>query len=191
MGFHSKHKLWPESYIVRQLIFCRIEKDVCRCDRNLSYFANANLEKLRNIITTYVWENLDVGYMQVRSALIEAKPAVTSCSLIFGWFFFRVCVIWLPPCWSYLMMSPSPIPASPSWWTEWSRKLLLKIHLQITCHSPFSDDPFCVAAIFQMDPRWMKTLPTWDLWSRCWTSASMTTSNRMETSATSTFATGT
>ena len=55
------------------IIFClfsniinyRIDKDVQRCDRNHPYFTLANLEKLRNIITTYVWENLDVGYMQV------------------------------------------------------------------------------------------------------------------------------
>lgn len=45
----------------------RIEKDVNRCDRNYYYFSNenvANLDKLRNIICTYVWEHLEVGYMQ-------------------------------------------------------------------------------------------------------------------------------
>ena len=42
----------------------RIDKDVERCDRNHPYFKLPNLEKLRNIITTYVWDNLDVGYMQ-------------------------------------------------------------------------------------------------------------------------------
>ncbi|KAL9872774.1 small G protein signaling modulator 1 isoform 4-T4 [Glossina fuscipes fuscipes] len=42
----------------------RIEKDVQRCDRNYWYFANENLDKLRNVITTYVWEHLEVGYMQ-------------------------------------------------------------------------------------------------------------------------------
>ncbi|XP_023324524.1 small G protein signaling modulator 2 isoform X2 [Eurytemora carolleeae] len=43
----------------------RIEKDVARCDRNLEYFSQPiNLEKLRNVITTYVWENLEDGYMQ-------------------------------------------------------------------------------------------------------------------------------
>uniref|UniRef100_A0A1A9UGI2 Rab-GAP TBC domain-containing protein n=1 Tax=Glossina austeni TaxID=7395 RepID=A0A1A9UGI2_GLOAU len=42
----------------------RIEKDVQRCDRSYWYFANENLDKLRNIISTYVWEHLDVGYMQ-------------------------------------------------------------------------------------------------------------------------------
>ncbi|XP_062554726.1 small G protein signaling modulator 2-like isoform X2 [Armigeres subalbatus] len=42
----------------------RIEKDVQRCDRNYWYFANENLDKLRNVICTYVWEHLDVGYMQ-------------------------------------------------------------------------------------------------------------------------------
>ena len=58
---------------MNHIIFCilifkyyyRIDKDVQRCDRNHPYFTLANLEKLRNIITTYVWENLDVGYMQV------------------------------------------------------------------------------------------------------------------------------
>lgn len=30
----------------------------------MAYFTDANLEKLKNVITTYVWENLDVGYMQ-------------------------------------------------------------------------------------------------------------------------------
>ena len=44
----------------------RIEKDVARCDRNLPYFSQQqNLDKLRNIVTTYVWEHLEVGYMQV------------------------------------------------------------------------------------------------------------------------------
>ena len=34
--------------------------------RNLEYFSQtSNLEKLRNVITTYVWENLEEGYMQV------------------------------------------------------------------------------------------------------------------------------
>ncbi|XP_067639628.1 small G protein signaling modulator 2 isoform X2 [Eurosta solidaginis] len=42
----------------------RIEKDVQRCDRNYWYFANENLDKLRNVISTYVWEHLDIGYMQ-------------------------------------------------------------------------------------------------------------------------------
>ncbi|XP_064555934.1 small G protein signaling modulator 2 [Drosophila montana] len=42
----------------------RIEKDVQRCDRNYWYFASENLDKLRNVISTYVWEHLDVGYMQ-------------------------------------------------------------------------------------------------------------------------------
>lgn len=42
----------------------RIDKDVQRCDRNYSYFTTANLEKLRNVMCTYVWEHLDVGYVQ-------------------------------------------------------------------------------------------------------------------------------
>ncbi|XP_074869899.1 small G protein signaling modulator 2 isoform X3 [Carettochelys insculpta] len=42
----------------------RIDKDVQRCDRNYWYFTAANLEKLRNIMCSYVWEHLDVGYVQ-------------------------------------------------------------------------------------------------------------------------------
>ncbi|XP_024910762.1 small G protein signaling modulator 2 isoform X3 [Cynoglossus semilaevis] len=42
----------------------RIDKDVQRCDRNYYYFSTANLEKLRNIMCSYVWEHLEMGYVQ-------------------------------------------------------------------------------------------------------------------------------
>ncbi|XP_046682232.1 small G protein signaling modulator 2-like isoform X2 [Homalodisca vitripennis] len=42
----------------------RIDKDVQRCDRNYWYFTVDNLEKLRNVMCTYVWEHLKLGYMQ-------------------------------------------------------------------------------------------------------------------------------
>ncbi|XP_051966103.1 small G protein signaling modulator 2-like [Xyrauchen texanus] len=42
----------------------RIDKDVQRCDRNYYYFTTANLEKLRNIMCSYVWEHLEIGYVQ-------------------------------------------------------------------------------------------------------------------------------
>ncbi|XP_031414496.1 small G protein signaling modulator 1 isoform X2 [Clupea harengus] len=42
----------------------RIEKDVHRCDRNYWYFTTANLEKLRNIMCSYVWQHLEIGYVQ-------------------------------------------------------------------------------------------------------------------------------
>uniref|UniRef100_A0A4X2KDT2 Small G protein signaling modulator 2 n=1 Tax=Vombatus ursinus TaxID=29139 RepID=A0A4X2KDT2_VOMUR len=42
----------------------RIDKDVQRCDRTYWYFTPTNLEKLRNIMCSYVWEHLDVGYVQ-------------------------------------------------------------------------------------------------------------------------------
>nr|XP_056715113.1 small G protein signaling modulator 1 [Euleptes europaea] len=42
----------------------RIEKDVQRCDRNYWYFTPANLEKLRNIMCSYIWHHLDIGYVQ-------------------------------------------------------------------------------------------------------------------------------
>ncbi|XP_056612630.1 small G protein signaling modulator 2 isoform X5 [Triplophysa dalaica] len=42
----------------------RIDKDVQRCDRNYYYFTTSNLEKLRNIMCSYVWEHLEIGYVQ-------------------------------------------------------------------------------------------------------------------------------
>ncbi|CAH1801547.1 unnamed protein product [Owenia fusiformis] len=42
----------------------RIDKDVQRCDRNYFYFTPENLDKLRNIMCTYVWKHLDIGYVQ-------------------------------------------------------------------------------------------------------------------------------
>lgn len=43
----------------------RIDKDVARCDRTYPYFTQTkNLDKLRNIMCTYVWQNLKEGYVQ-------------------------------------------------------------------------------------------------------------------------------
>ncbi|XP_036925828.1 small G protein signaling modulator 2 isoform X2 [Sturnira hondurensis] len=42
----------------------RIDKDVQRCDRNYWYFTSPNLERLRDIMCSYVWEHLDMGYVQ-------------------------------------------------------------------------------------------------------------------------------
>ncbi|XP_054600296.2 small G protein signaling modulator 1 isoform X1 [Nothobranchius furzeri] len=42
----------------------RIDKDVRRCDRTFWYFTPENLEKLRNIMCSYVWRHLDTGYVQ-------------------------------------------------------------------------------------------------------------------------------
>ncbi|ETE56195.1 hypothetical protein L345_18094, partial [Ophiophagus hannah] len=42
----------------------RIEKDVQRCDRNYWYFSPANLEKLRNVMCSYIWHHIEVGYVQ-------------------------------------------------------------------------------------------------------------------------------
>lgn len=42
----------------------RIDKDVQRCDRNYWYFTAPNLERLRDIMCSYVWEHLDMGYVQ-------------------------------------------------------------------------------------------------------------------------------
>ncbi|KAF0291052.1 Small G protein signaling modulator 1 [Amphibalanus amphitrite] len=64
----------------------RIEKDVQRCDRNYWFFTNENLDKLRNIMCTYVWERLDTGYMQGMCDLaapllvvLEDEPIAYSC----------------------------------------------------------------------------------------------------------------
>ncbi|XP_037089913.1 small G protein signaling modulator 1-like [Pollicipes pollicipes] len=64
----------------------RIEKDVQRCDRNYWFFTADNLEKLRNIMCTYVWERLDTGYMQGMCDLVapllvvlEDEPLAYSC----------------------------------------------------------------------------------------------------------------
>ncbi|XP_056414438.1 small G protein signaling modulator 2 isoform X2 [Hyla sarda] len=59
----------PTSYTIElldtiALNLHRIDKDVQRCDRNYWYFTPDNLEKLRNIMCSYVWEHLDVGYVQ-------------------------------------------------------------------------------------------------------------------------------
>ncbi|XP_063305948.1 small G protein signaling modulator 2 isoform X1 [Pelobates fuscus] len=59
----------PTSYTIElmdtiALNLHRIDKDVQRCDRNYWYFTSDNLEKLRNIMCSYVWEHLDVGYVQ-------------------------------------------------------------------------------------------------------------------------------
>ncbi|XP_049594915.1 small G protein signaling modulator 1 isoform X1 [Syngnathus scovelli] len=42
----------------------RIDKDVRRCDRTYWYFTQENLDKLRNIMCSYVWQHLDMGYVQ-------------------------------------------------------------------------------------------------------------------------------
>lgn len=35
-----------------------------RCDRSYWYFTENNLKKLRNVMCTYVWKNMHVGYIQ-------------------------------------------------------------------------------------------------------------------------------
>ncbi|KAK1806909.1 hypothetical protein P4O66_005387, partial [Electrophorus voltai] len=65
----------------------RIDKDVQRCDRNYWYFTPANLEKLRNVMCSYVWRHLEVGYVQGMCDLLapllvilDDDPANTRCS---------------------------------------------------------------------------------------------------------------
>ncbi|PAA47866.1 hypothetical protein BOX15_Mlig025920g1 [Macrostomum lignano] len=43
----------------------RIDKDVLRCDRHIPYYTKPeNLDSLRNIMCSYVWQNIEVGYIQ-------------------------------------------------------------------------------------------------------------------------------
>lgn len=52
----------------------RIEKDVVRTDRTLSYYAgddNPNLDRLRDILLTYSFYNFDLGYCQGMSDLLS------------------------------------------------------------------------------------------------------------------------
>ncbi|XP_072018949.1 small G protein signaling modulator 2-like [Amphiura filiformis] len=69
----------------------RVDKDVQRCDRNYAYFNMGNLEKLRNVMCSYVWEHLDVGYVQGMCDLVapllvifddEAKTYSCFCELM-------------------------------------------------------------------------------------------------------------
>ncbi|XP_026882973.2 small G protein signaling modulator 1 [Electrophorus electricus] len=64
----------------------RIDKDVQRCDRNYWYFTPANLEKLRNVMCSYVWHHLEVGYVQGMCDLLapllvilDDEPLAFSC----------------------------------------------------------------------------------------------------------------
>uniref|UniRef100_A0A8D0GRZ5 Small G protein signaling modulator 1 n=1 Tax=Sphenodon punctatus TaxID=8508 RepID=A0A8D0GRZ5_SPHPU len=54
----------PEMLDLYTVNLHRIEKDVQRCDRNYWYFTPGNLEKLRNVMCSYIWQHIDVGYVQ-------------------------------------------------------------------------------------------------------------------------------
>ncbi|KAM9820584.1 small G protein signaling modulator 1 [Neosynchiropus ocellatus] len=66
-GADSKHDVetYSQETLDTYLInLHRIDKDVRRCDRTYWYFTSENLEKLRNIMCSYVWLHLDTGYVQ-------------------------------------------------------------------------------------------------------------------------------
>ncbi|KAG8590290.1 hypothetical protein GDO81_006715 [Engystomops pustulosus] len=77
----------PTSYTIElldtiALNLHRIDKDVQRCDRNYWYFTSDNLEKLRNIMCSYVWEHLDVGYVQGMCDLLAPLMVVLDNDLM-------------------------------------------------------------------------------------------------------------
>ncbi|XP_041437772.1 small G protein signaling modulator 2 isoform X1 [Xenopus laevis] len=77
----------PTSYTIElldtiALNLHRIDKDVQRCDRNYWYFTDENLEKLRNIMCSYVWEHLDIGYVQGMCDLLAPLMVVLDNDLL-------------------------------------------------------------------------------------------------------------
>ncbi|XP_054468411.1 small G protein signaling modulator 1 [Anoplopoma fimbria] len=64
-GESSEEQTYSQEILDMYLInLHRIDKDVRRCDRAYWYFTPENLEKLRNIMCSYVWQHLDTGYVQ-------------------------------------------------------------------------------------------------------------------------------
>lgn len=67
----------------------RIEKDVERCDRSSAYFTKTkNLEKLKSVMCTYVWRNLNEGYTQgmcdlAAPLLITLDDGILNCHVFF------------------------------------------------------------------------------------------------------------
>ncbi|KAF7666300.1 hypothetical protein LDENG_00114080 [Lucifuga dentata] len=63
--FSSEEQTYSQEQLDMYLInLHRIDKDVRRCDRTYWYFTPANLEKLRKIMCSYVWQHLETGYVQ-------------------------------------------------------------------------------------------------------------------------------
>uniref|UniRef100_A0A8C6NRI0 Small G protein signaling modulator 1 n=1 Tax=Nothobranchius furzeri TaxID=105023 RepID=A0A8C6NRI0_NOTFU len=60
----SSAQVYQETLDMYLINLHRIDKDVRRCDRTFWYFTPENLEKLRNIMCSYVWRHLDTGYVQ-------------------------------------------------------------------------------------------------------------------------------
>ncbi|TNN15118.1 Small G protein signaling modulator 1, partial [Schistosoma japonicum] len=112
----------------------RIDKDVTRCDRNHTFFMtskresqsslhnitelSSNLIKLRNIISTWVWLHLDIGYIQgmcdlLAPILIVIQDEITSFAC------FNCLMKWMLPNFPLLKhssssLSPSSTKLSPS-----------------------------------------------------------------------------
>ena len=111
-------------------------------------------------ITTYVWDNLEIGYMQGMCDLV-APILVTFDDEALTY-----------ACFSKLMQRMI--------WYCLSRRVKI-----ITSTAPLS-----LAATFQLELRWTKTLPVCEASFRFSIKPCITPSSRVETSVISTFATG-
>ncbi|XP_068609263.1 small G protein signaling modulator 1 [Brachionichthys hirsutus] len=60
----EEHTYSQETLDMYAINLHRIDKDVRRCDRAYWYFTPENLDKLRNIMCSYVWQHLEAGYVQ-------------------------------------------------------------------------------------------------------------------------------
>ncbi|KAA0716733.1 Small G protein signaling modulator 1 RUN and TBC1 domain-containing protein 2 [Triplophysa tibetana] len=72
----------------------RIDKDVQRCDRNYCYFTPPNLEKLRNVMCSYVWQHLEIGYVQGMCDLLAPLLVILDDELVYDDVFAVWEVIW-------------------------------------------------------------------------------------------------
>ncbi|TPP67760.1 Small G protein signaling modulator 1 [Fasciola gigantica] len=112
----------------------RIDKDVSRCDRNHSFFANPkknltsdnlkevhsesefaelnnNLNKLRNVICTWVWVHLDAGYVQGMCDLLAPLLVVLEDESMTYACFCRL-MEWMLPNFPVAKSTSTPSPTS-------------------------------------------------------------------------------
>lgn len=122
------HSVQQEQLDLYLLNLHRIDKDVRRCDRSYWYFTPANLEKLRNIMCSYVWQHLEIGYVQGMCDLLAPllvvlddgqsawRIALLELHYSQTWVKIRLIIC----CWCVSQRSWLSA-ASLSWWRGWIR----------------------------------------------------------------------